>query len=150
MKKTGIVLGFIGLIIIVLIIVLIISIPISNDFVAKNVVKKIEDIPLPERTEYIESAYLAGKLVGNGNGMQYFGAILVKSEQPFEELLNYYESYNDDNWHFIVEKQLKKDIQIIEHGNLSFQTNIKSNDYYIVYSWEKGNSIFSDLDIRGH
>ena len=134
MKKTGIVLGFIGLIIIVLII----SIPISNDFVAKNVVKKIEDIPFPERTEYIESAYLAGKLVGNGNGMQYFGAILVKSEQPFEELLNYYESYNDDNWHFIVEKQLKKDIQIIEHGNLSFQTNIKSNDYYIVYSFLAG------------
>lgn len=101
-------------------------------------------------TEYDYEEMEDNGLFGNGNGMQYFGAILVKSEQPFEELLNYYESYNDDNWHFIVEKQLKKDIQIIEHGNLSFQTNIKSNDYYIVYSWGKGNSLFSDLDIRGH
>ena len=118
---------------------------------AKNVVKKIEDTPLPERTEYVESVYLAGKLVGNGNGMQYFGAILIKSEQSLDELMKYYEDYNDDNWQFFVEKQRDNIIQIIEHGNLSFKANINSDtDYYIVYSWGEGNSLFSDLDIRGH
>ena len=37
---------------------------------------------LPKNTELIESIYKAGKLVGNGNGMQYFGVILIKSELP--------------------------------------------------------------------
>ena len=37
---------------------------------------------LPKNTELIESIYKAGKLVGNGNGMQYFGVILIKSERP--------------------------------------------------------------------
>lgn len=145
--KKRVVFCVIGLVIFVLIL----AISISNDLMAKNVVKKIEDTPLPERTEYVESVYLAGKLVGNGNGMQYFGAILIKSEQSLDELMKYYEDYNDDNWQFFVEKQRDNIIQIIEHGNLSFKANINSDtDYYIVYSWGEGNSLFSDLDIRGH
>ena len=146
MKKVRIVFGVIGL----ALIVLIFSIPISNNMVAKNTAKRIEELPLPEKTEYIERAYLAGKLVGNGNGMQYFGSILIKSELPLEELTKYYESYNDDNWKFIVEKQREKDIHIVEHGHLSFQTDVMSNDYYIVYAWGKSSSSLSELDIRGH
>lgn len=37
----------------------------------------------------IESLSQAGKLTGNGNGMQYFGAILIRSELSLEELETY-------------------------------------------------------------
>lgn len=50
-----------------------ISIPLVNDHVAKKTAKVIEKIELPEHTEYMESFWKAGKLVGNGNGMQYLG-----------------------------------------------------------------------------
>ncbi len=60
--------------------------PIVNDNIAKKTANKLADLPLPNNTEFIEMVYIAGKLVGNGNGMQYFGAILIKSELSLEEL----------------------------------------------------------------
>ena len=59
--------------------------PIVNDNVAKKTADELVEIPLPNNTAFIESIYKAGKLVGNGNGMQYFGAILIKSELSVEE-----------------------------------------------------------------
>ena len=57
----------------------VVSIPLINNHTAYKVEKTLCEIPLPEETELIESLSQAGKLTGNGNGMQYFGAILVKS-----------------------------------------------------------------------
>ena len=34
----------------------------------------------------IESLSEAGRLTGNGNGLQYFGAVLIRSELSLEEL----------------------------------------------------------------
>lgn len=50
----------------------------------------------------------------------------------------------------IVEKQDNKAIQVIEHGNLNFETEIYSEDFYIVYSWGSNDSIFHEFDLRGH
>ena len=49
--------------------------------------KELCETPLPEKTELIESISRAGKLTGNGNGMQYFGAILIRSDLSLEELV---------------------------------------------------------------
>ena len=68
---------------------LLIAAPMVNDHKAKKTADKLADLPLPDKTEYIEQAYKAGKLVGNGNGMQYFGAVLIKSELSVEELQEY-------------------------------------------------------------
>ena len=65
----------------------VISLPLINNHTAYKVEKALCEIPLPEETELIESLSLAGKLTGNGNGMQYFGAILIRSELSLEELM---------------------------------------------------------------
>lgn len=51
----------------------VISIPLINNHSAHKVEKTLCETPLPEKTELIESLSRAGKLTGNGNGMQYFG-----------------------------------------------------------------------------
>lgn len=51
----------------------VVSIPLINNHTAYKVEKTLCEIPLPEETELIESLSQAGKLTGNGNGMQYFG-----------------------------------------------------------------------------
>lgn len=128
----------------------IIAIPIVNDNVAEKTAKELVKIPMPEGTEYIESKSRAGKLVGNGNGMQYFGAILIQSELSLEELQEYYSDYADSEWECIVEWQTDNEISVIEHGSLAFESEITGDKFFIVYSWGSNDSIFNEFDIRGH
>ena len=147
MKKTlGIILAllFAGLL------ALIIGSPIKNNTEAKKVANAIKECALPERTELLDTVSAAGKLVGNGNGMQYFGAILIKSELSLEELKNYYESTAHDKLHFAVEKQETGTIDFIEHADLSFDADCDYENTYIVYSWGDYSGLASEFDLRGH
>lgn len=123
-----------------------IATPIVNDSVARKTAKELSDLSLPQNTECIETVYKAGKLVGNGNGMQYFGAILIQSELTLNELKEFY--LNNSNCK--VKQQTTTEIGIIEHANLAFQTDINEDNYYIVYSWGTNSGIFHELDLRGH
>ena len=67
MKK----LKLVGILVAVVLIGSVISIPLINNHTAYKVEKTLCEIPLPEGTELIESLSQAGKLTGNGNGMQY-------------------------------------------------------------------------------
>ena len=78
------------IIVIVLLVGFFASIPLTNDLTAKNIEKQLLEINLPDHTSIVESLSATGKLVGNGNGMQYFGAMLVKSELTLDELSAYY------------------------------------------------------------
>jgi len=136
---------------VVLIILFNVAIAVINNGIADSVRKDLIKTPLPENTQIISSASIAGKVVGNGNGMQYFGAVLVKSELPLEELKLYYSNYN-----YYVAVQTDKNINVIDHGSYSF--NIKGGEltgHYIVYGFghlEKGNfsDILEQFDLRGH
>lgn len=121
MKK---VLAIVVLIAVIFLSVLIYT-PVVNDNTARKTANELLDIPLPDDTEFIETVYKAGKLVGNGNGMQYFGAILIKSELSLEELKEYYLSFSENEWECIVENQTGTDIKVIEHGRLTFKTDIE-------------------------
>ena len=127
-----------------------ISIPIVNNCFAKNITKHLKEIPLPPNTEYVESAYKAGKLVGNGNGMQYFGCILIKSDMCKDDLQEYYLSYALNDWDCIIEEQNSDVISVLERDDMSFKSKIDCNNYYILYSWGDGDNFYSHLDIRGH
>lgn len=127
-----------------------IAAPIVNDHMAKKTAKELADLPLPNNTELLESVYKAGKLVGNGNGMQYFGAILIKSGLSLEELQEYYSEFADSEWQCIVENQIDTEIRILEHTRLTFETDIEGDHYYIVYSWGENHTIYHELDLRGH
>ncbi len=95
----------------------------------------------------MESISKAGKLVGNGNGMQYFGAILIKSDRTLEELSSY---YSENLSGAMVKAQNSQKIEFIEHEKMSFETPVDSNDYYIVYTFDESSSLFANLDIRAH
>ena len=146
MKK----LKLVGILTAVVLIGGVISIPLINNHTAYKVEKALCEIPLPEETELIESLSQAGKLTGNGNGMQYFGAILIRSDLSLEELDDYYSDYRSSEWEYLVEVQEGQSVEMIEHGGLQFSEEIKDNSYYIVYSWGSGNSLLRELDIRGH
>ena len=143
-------LKIVGILAVVILIGGVISISLINNHAAYKVEKALCEIPLPEETELIESLSQAGKLTGNGNGMQYFGAILIKSELSLEELETYYSDYRSNEWEYLVEIQKGQSIEVIDHGGLQFSEEIKGSGYYIVYSWGSGNSLLKELDMRGH
>ena len=146
MKK----LKLVGILVAVVLIGGVISISFINNNIAYKVEKELCETPLPEKTELIESISRAGKLTGNGNGMQYFGAILIRSDLSLEELDAYYSGYRSNEWECLVETQEGQSIEVIDHGGLQFSEEIKDSGYYIVYSWGDGNSLLKEIDIRGH
>ena len=146
MKK----LKLVGILAAVVLIGGVISIPLINNHTAYKVEKELCETPLPEKTELIESISRAGKLTGNGNGMQYFGAILIQSELSLKELDDYYSDYRSNEWEYLVKIQEGQSIEGIDHGTLQFAEEIKDRSYYIVYSWGSGDSLLDELDIRGH
>ena len=152
MRKVVKVIGLIiVLLVVLLIIVCTISIPIMNDYSAKQIANDIYKLPLPDNTEFIELISKSGKLTGNGNGMQYFGAMLIKSDLSLDELDTYYSAYRENEWDYVVEVQESREIECIEHSSVSFSTDVNSSEnYYIVYSWGSGISPFDELDLRGH
>ena len=136
--------------IVVLFLVFLLSIPVVNNGTAKKTAEKIKNTDIPKTSEYVESFSAAGKLVGNGNGMQYFGGILIKSELSLEELKIYYSQFAQNEWEYIVQNQAGRNVTVIEHGNLTLNTDIETDNYFIVYSWGDNDTVFDELDIRGH
>lgn len=135
---------------VIVVLALFLMAPIVNDHIAEQTADKLADLPLPNYTEMLESVYRAGKLTGNGNGMQYFGAILIQSGCSLEELKTYYAELAEDAWGCTVERQTGEDINVIEHTELAFMTNISGENYFIVYSWGDNDTIFHEFDLRGH
>jgi len=126
-----------------------IAIPLANDRAAAETAERIQEIELPEAAEYIESFSKAGKLVGNGNGMQYLGGILIRSGLTLEALQAHYAPYAQSEWECVVERQTGQDIQFVEHGTVSLRAAVDGDDYFIVYAWGSGPALFQELDIRG-
>lgn len=77
----------------------------ANNMVAKGLEKRLLDYPLPPDTDMIESCSIAGKLYGNGNGMQYYGIMLIKSELPIEDIIAHYNDDSQDTYPVFVTKQ---------------------------------------------
>ena len=148
MKK---VIKVIGIALVVLVVTMVISTPFVNNYSAAKIEKRLTALPLPEKTEYIESISKAGKMTGNGNGMQFLGVMLVQSELTLEELDAYYATYRENQWDCIVEVQDSPILEFIEHGELAFQVEFSPNvTYYVIYTWGNGIEPFATLDIRGN
>lgn len=130
----------------------ILSIPIVNDWTAKKVEQDLLELSTPEDTVVIDSISKAGKFTGNGNGMQYFGAILVKSELSIDELDVFYEEFRDDEWDCIVVNQKQAQSDFFGYNDeLRFSKyDEEKGDFFIIYSWGDGISPFDILDLRGH
>ncbi len=126
------------------------SIPVVNDAVAAKIADTVEGIPLPPETEFCEKVSRAGKLAGNGNGMQYFGGILIKSDLTASQLEAYYAACDSNGLNCVVQRQAGQGLHMIEHAKAAWGTQIDDGQYYTVYAWGDGNSLFSELDFRGY
>lgn len=67
------------------------AIVVANNRIADSLEQDLLNYPLPPQTELLDSASIAAKVAGNGNGMQYIGALLVKSDLSEDELQAYYD-----------------------------------------------------------
>ena len=132
-----------------------IGIVLTNNYLAQRIEKELAAYQLPEETVLVDSLSAAGKLVGNGNGMQYMSAILVESELSTDELLAYY----GGRFEYIeVRKQTSADIDFVNAGHCRFDGYIDGKTYYSVICWDDNRrellgdfiSGLLDLDIRGH
>lgn len=126
---------------------------VCNNRIAKSVEKNLLKTPIPNNTEIIDSISVAGKLTGNGNGMQYFGAILLKTDLNENEIIAHYDKYKKNEWSYLIKEQKKSEIDVIEHGDYKFKNISKNeeNQYYIVYSWgEQKNKMLLEMDLRAH
>lgn len=96
-----------------------IAVPLVNNHTASAVKKELIRLPLPSQTQRIDAISTAGKFVGNGNGMQFFGAMLIKSDLSLEALNAYYSRYRKNEWSCIVEPQRDGKIRVTDRGDLS-------------------------------
>ena len=134
------------------------GIPMINNAIALGIEGELKSIPLPRDTEVVESTSVASKLTGNGNGMQYFGAVLLKSDLTLEELYDHYRPYRQGLDDCLIEPQIESAIRpagVYMHGaiDLAFRTSVESGGYYILYSWGTAPDWLQDLldtDLRGH
>ena len=65
-----------------------------NNSIASEVLAELTRIPLPINCKQLESAAVPGKMFGNGNGMQYIGAILFSSDMQMEAIESHFIAYN--------------------------------------------------------
>lgn len=126
------------------------TIPVVNDLHAKNVEKLLKNIPCPEKTEIIESFSIAGKVAGNGNGMQYFGCVLLKSELNLDSLNHYFTSHAESGMDIFVSVQKGSSISQVENCSVNFVSDVSGDGYFIVYAFGDTVPVYSQLDLRGH
>ena len=134
-----------------------ISIMLANDIIANKPEKELLNFTLPERTQLVESNSVAGKLYGNGNGMQYIGQLLVTTELTEEELRAYYNEINEE----INIKKLESPVIDEFFPKLEFKNFDSSKNNYMVELVKFNPGTFKDYsesffwklldwDIRGH
>lgn len=132
------------------------GIVIANNCIADSIEKDLRAIELPENTRLVESVSIAGKMFGNGNGMQYIGVILVESDMSPEELEEYYMTHGKSVGEYIsVRKQDNPDwlgVHTFKHfdadGNYYAIDCMKANiSHYIDSGFIRE---LLDMDLRGH
>lgn len=130
-------------------IILNISVSVINDGIARNVEKELRAVALPENVELLDSVSVAGKVSGNGNGMQYFGAVLLSGNISEEELEKHYGAYIKD-----VEVEKYDSEAALDHYDIHFDNFNSDADCYMVSAWGYVDgeflSEFLNLDLRGH
>ncbi len=149
------ILKYIGIILLCLIIPAALSfVPIGNNVILKKHTNELENFKLNATYEILAKDDECGKLVGNGNGMQYFSALLIHSEKSlnlensdgegvylikvndasFDDFINGY-NYGD------YCKKIKKKINKLD----------STVNYYVLYSFYNApsDSIWND-DLRAH
>ncbi|WP_336647700.1 hypothetical protein [Microbacterium sp. MMO-10] len=126
-----------------------VTITLVNDASARSVESSLRALPLPERTELVDSTSRAAKIVGNGNGMQYLGALLIRSDESAVELQAFYDAQSipGDLTVAVAPSGRLNDF----HGAGGFLDEPGEAGTFVVYAWGEGpGEVFEEFDLRGH
>ncbi|MBR6028824.1 MAG: hypothetical protein IKP40_07000 [Clostridia bacterium] len=72
------------------------TIALANNTIAKHLETRLLSQAAPPESAVLDSLWIAGKMRGNGNGMQYFGELLIQSDLDQDELEAYYADLSDE------------------------------------------------------
>ena len=137
----------------VMLLVMGLVVPMVNNAVAMKVARDMKALSLPADTEIIESTSLAGRFNNAAGSVQYFAALLIRSNRPIEELRAHYAAYNEELLvTYRVELQRGQEITVLGDANLAFRETVGEDGYYIVYTIRTGDNALQwwlDMDVRG-
>ena len=135
-----------------------VSIHAVNNRIAKTLERQLLNCQLPPNSALIDSAAVAGKMTGNGNGMQWFGVILIRSDMSEDMLSEWYYSHvhmEDTDWINVIKQETP---EIFEYSNRRFNNYANEDDCYQVRLFRSSavgteSSVWESLlnfDLRGH
>lgn len=122
-----------------------------NGFILKGFEADFEKAVKAEEFEILETKSVYGKLNGNGNGINYFSAVLIKAdENEVKALIQVLEAEFE-----VAEYYLQENGKIAtvhnEHAPLGYETALEAGEtYYTVYVFESGIKGSNPLDPKGH
>ena len=139
-------------ILVILITLFICSFFINHNFIIRwSLTKDFKDIITDNsQVEIIESKSVHGKLNGNGNGINYFGAVLVKanSEDEVSALMALLDAeYGTVGYK--VQSGSEIESELLEHSRLRYDSDPSGAPYYTIYYFNYSNEHSYPLDIRG-
>lgn len=161
LKRVGKIILVTPLVISVLFMCLFIAVPLVNNVQLHKFTKQFSAHQLPAETKVLETKSVVGKLNGNGNGLDFFAAVLVKSSLSVDKLTHYYEqeefknAKRSGNYPVVTEVLPvtgdSVDSEHLEHRRLVYQSLSQLKDYsgyYFVVLYDGGYD--SGFDLRGH
>ena len=131
------------------------GIVVSNNRIAEDLRKQVAGCMLPPGTELVDSAAVAGRLQGNGNGMQYFGVALIHSDLDEGPLRTWYEAQLPKEEYIWV---TRRESELFDSSTRLFKDYEDDGHYWFVML-SRYNPIgkdatlldgLRDIDIRGH
>ena len=142
----------------IMIILFPVSIRVVNNGMARSLEKRLMNCELPPDSELIDSASVAGKMEGNGNGMQWFGIVLIKSQMTEDALREWYKNQLVTGENEVISVLKQETSKVFEYGRWRFKNySDEENCYqvrlvkYSIVGFE--NSIWESIlntDLRGH
>lgn len=150
---------FFELLIVCLVIGMFVLIPNYNNYVLNKFSSQLFKIELPDNISLIDTYKIRGNLNGNGNTMDFFACILVKTNCSKEELQEFLENekFTSAKGHKVIDTDVIKmknnilDTKYVEHEQIVFESLKNENnldDYYALIIYDGGYS--SDFDLLGH
>ncbi len=137
----------------VVLLVMGLAVPIANNAIAMGVAREMEALELPVNTVIVDKTSLSGRLTTDVGRVQYFAALLIKSDRPIEELRAHYAQYSTDLIEsYRVEPQHGQEITVLDDVDLAFREDVGEEGYYIVYIVRTGGNAaqwWLDMDVRG-
>ena len=144
-----------GIMIVLAVVLLVmgLAVPIMNNAIAMGDARTLKALSSTETDTVLETTSQAGRFNGTAGHVQYFAAMLIRSDRSLEELRTYYAANNKDlGIVYRVAEQKGQEITVMDGVSLAFRENVGESGYYIVYTLRTGGNAaqwWLDMDVRG-